>query len=194
LHGRIERVEHRHHGPLAGVGQPVDLEGPPEHRGDVEDLPGRAGEERATAVQEGPHPLGGPIPSLAEPAELGHEERVAPGSPTDVPGVRLGDGCSPEVHEALHDLVLREASERDAADTTEPSELGDCVGDVDRRFRVSIGAEDEQRGAKAGQADRLEDRKAREVGPLQVVDDDDDRLRSRGPRERVGDLLDESEL
>ena len=62
--------------------------------------------------------------------------------------------------------MLLEAGERQVAGTRVLDQLGDGVGDGRRRLGVSIGAQDEQRGVDAGQADRFEDCQAREVGPL----------------------------
>ncbi len=94
---------------------------------------------------------------------------------------------------ALPDPLLVETSERHPAGAPEPAQLGDCVGDGARDLGVAIRGHSQQGGVDTGDADRSEDGEAREVGPLQVGDDDDQRLGRRGQGQGGCDLLHEPE-
>jgi hypothetical protein len=68
-------------------------------------------------------------------------------------------------------------------------EVGEGVGEgvVAAEFGVAVGADDEQGGGFDLMADELEEHQGGCVGPLQVFEEQDERLGSRGGTEEARD-------
>ena len=131
---------------------------------------------------------------IEEPDELAYEQRVAPTPTAEHPGGRQRSGGEPgavtdESRGQAHDVLRGEAVEVEV-------EAGEVV---DRRVQgvpishvgVAVGADDGEAPRPGIASEELEQAGRRAVGPLQVVQHDDDRswLRRGGERLRDGICL-----
>ncbi len=116
---------------------------------------------------------------------LGHEERVAVGLAVD--GVGQAHGGIVEsvsgsgLHEGHHPGVVQ-ADEIDPSDPVQPVEGGQRVhqGICGGQLAVPVGAEDQDPHGRVGGGQMAEQQQASLVGPLEVVEDQDDGLVFRG--------------
>ncbi len=201
MQGLVEEIQELVLVSCGGRGQEVEVEVAPDDRGNAEHIASRPAEtsdagadDRAQALRQGEidlrltgHPTargvlddGSGLGELAE--DLGHEERVAVGLLVDAVGeghARLvefvtGGGLHERHHVGVVEAFERECAHPGRLAVQGAQGLGEGMGD--REFGIAVGAENEQpcRG-RVGRyvAQQLE---ARLVGPVQVVEDQDDRV------------------
>ena len=166
---RGARVE-RGRAPQSGLGvggQPVE---PPLQHG--ADAAGHGARGRGLQGALGPQ----------HPHDFGGEERVAAGPLVQCGRGRRGDRLAGEVEEGGPEVVQEEAAQQDPALRGEP---GDGPG-----LGVAVGAQHDHRGDAEVGAEGVEQHERRVVGPVQVVEHEDDR---RGGPQRARDGVEQQE-
>ena len=164
------------------------------HRGEADDLGARRRQPVEAAVDHGPHGVG----QFARPAveiaaggdQLGHEERVAVGGRHEIGGQRLrSTGQAQEGSDVVH----LERPDLDAGQLAVPDETHQQPIELGLRVlaRHPLGGQDHHPAPTLVAHEVLEELDGRAVGPLHVVDDEQDRQAGRLDGQEVGDRLEQ---
>ena len=201
----VDRVHARAAVGRAGPDQRRQVEPVADHRGQLDGLPQvrpEAGQPGRDGVAErGGHPLRAaqsrhtPVPFQVEPG-LPQEEGVAAGPVAqDRRGGPRGGGRHARVvaHE-LGDGLGVEPGEVEAAHAVEPVPVGQTGAELVRPVRRGgpEGGHHQRRGVQAGVDHVLEQRDGRQLRPVQVVEDDHQRLVAGDRPEQLGDGLEQA--
>jgi hypothetical protein len=201
----LQQAEHLGRGPFRGRRQEVQVERQPDHRGGAQERAGRVREPSETLTDDVPHRIGDGEPVTGAPLdqsgqlagrgevveELAHEERAAGALLADPAGEgrdAVGPGARGPGADQGGDVVDLQGREVDGRGRGQAVDLGEQVPQrVARRHVLGPVAAEQQQSGGGGAADEVaEQLDGRPAGPLEVVQDEDDRL-------DLGQALDEAE-
>ena len=195
----------RHRGGQSAVdvvgGQPghgleqTELAVPPDHGGHVEQPPGLDRQPAQPVGQDVVDRPGDVVPREVrvggvadQPRQLLEEERVAAGAGGGTGGQRLVRLPAEAYGEQVARRLVGQAGQPQALGRGRPRQPGQHRPERARRLGVlhAVGAQQHQRGVAGPFGHRRQERQARLVRPVQVLQDDEQVPGRRGPRRRGG--------